>query len=497
VAAFLTEARVAALLNHPNIVQIYEVGEHEGTYFIAMEYVAGGTLANAAVQAVSTGTHQTWPFVALVAQAARALHHAHTQLDPNGNPLGLVHRDISPQNIMVRRDGVVKVVDFGIAKVLMETGSRTKTGVIKGKLAYMAPEQVRAESLDCRADLFSLGVVAWELSAGRRMFKGLSEVQLFGRMLEADFPRPSDLVPGYPPALEAVVMKAISRDAKDRFQTGDDMAAALEALLQAKAPQWNPQTLAPYVESLVGTLVASHTVDVTPSTGGTHGTGGTHPSPSLRLGGATNDDEPTNILSGAHHILSSEDAGRTQRPAWKAALVVGALTACCVGLWWSTRAPDVPPTNRVAAPPPEAADPLAQQPTRPVVALPSPVLPPPPQGTPPDEPAQPDPSPRKATSPRKPGHTPARESPQPVAQPAHQESSPAQETADAYLTLMTEPWAVVKVDDKPVGSTPLFKLRLTPGVHQVVLVNDAAAIRKSFSVTLKAGGHERLKMDLR
>ncbi|MCC7108921.1 MAG: serine/threonine protein kinase, partial [Deltaproteobacteria bacterium] len=208
----LDEARVAATLTHPNIVSIYDVGEWKNTYYIAMEFVPGEDLSKLWYAAAKAGVGLPFQVsVRVCYEAALALDHAHRAKDVRGNPLNVVHRDVSPQNIMVRGDGVVKLVDFGIAKAANKS-SRTQAGMVKGKLQYMSPEQVRGEALDGRSDQFSLGVVLWEMCTGRRLFKAESEVNTLQKILQAPIPKPSQHVPGFPPELEGTILRMLERD---------------------------------------------------------------------------------------------------------------------------------------------------------------------------------------------------------------------------------------------------------------------------------------------
>src|SRR5437588_327572 len=206
---FLNEARLAAQLDHPNIVQIFDLGEANGNYFIAMEFIDGPNLRSVAKRAAELGELLPTPEVArIVAHAAGGLHYAHELRDPHSRqPLGLVHRDISPDNVLVHKNGSVKVVDFGIAKAAGSSGA-TRTGTLKGKVAYMPPEQLRGEPLDRRADVFALGVVLYELLAGKRPWEGDSEVALIGRIMTQE-PEPlQNLRPETPPLLLAIVERA-------------------------------------------------------------------------------------------------------------------------------------------------------------------------------------------------------------------------------------------------------------------------------------------------
>src|SRR5688572_16247874 len=211
---FLDEARYAARLSHPNIVHIYELGQFEEGYFIAMEFVDGvhsGQLIKHAASEVIPPV-----LVARVgADAAGALAYAHRQEDVDGRPLGLVHRDVSPQNIMISFDGVVKLVDFGIAKAVSKA-EETQPGIVKGKYAYMSPEQTTRKPLDGRSDVFSLGVVMWEMLAGRNIVDRGNVVEAMKVMRDARFPRVEQVAPHVPPPLAAAVGWALSRQRDDR-----------------------------------------------------------------------------------------------------------------------------------------------------------------------------------------------------------------------------------------------------------------------------------------
>jgi serine/threonine protein kinase len=226
---FLDEARLAARLSHPNIVQTNEVGRDGARYFIAMEYLDGQPYS----RLVSRMRERPLPLSAhvhILADVLSGLHHAHELCDYDGKPLDVVHRDATPQNVFITYDGQVKLVDFGIAKAVTST-SETATGVMKGKISYMAPEQARGERVDRRADLFSVGVMLWEAIANRRMWKGVTDIVVLQRLVAGDMPSLEGVVPDVPPRLAAVVRRALSRSAKDRFATALDMRAELEGVL--------------------------------------------------------------------------------------------------------------------------------------------------------------------------------------------------------------------------------------------------------------------------
>jgi serine/threonine-protein kinase len=224
---FLDEARIASMLDHPNVVHITEVGRAGDEYFLAMELVQGKPLASMLQHGEKAKTPLPHNLAALiVAYAAAGLHYAHQLTDAAGNSLGLVHRDVSPQNIMVSFEGSVKVIDFGIARALGRLGD-TSSGSLKGKLGYMAPEQARGEPVDSRADIFSLGVVLWECVAARRLFLRENELATLRAVVYEPIASPSKYtkVDG---TLEAIIMCALDRDPNERFQTAEEMRIALE-----------------------------------------------------------------------------------------------------------------------------------------------------------------------------------------------------------------------------------------------------------------------------
>jgi serine/threonine protein kinase len=228
---FLDEARLAARLNHPNVVQTYEVFEDEGSQYITMEYLEGQPLSRLVRECAKVGTRLEAPMCArIVSDALCGLHYAHEACDYHGVPLQIVHRDVSPQNVFVTYDGQIKVVDFGIAKA--ELGStKTQVGFFKGKAAYMAPEQLEGGPIDRRVDVFTTGIVLWELLVGKKLMAAESTAKTLVRLLKDPVPRVSDLVPDMDPKLDAIVARALERDPAARFQTASDMRNALEQYL--------------------------------------------------------------------------------------------------------------------------------------------------------------------------------------------------------------------------------------------------------------------------
>jgi serine/threonine-protein kinase len=228
---FREEARICSTIRHPNVVQIFDVVESEGELFLVLEYVE--SLSIRALVTAARDSGEALPpnvVVRVVADALAGLHAAHEAKDLRGNRLDLIHRDVSPQNIIVGVDGSSRLIDFGIAKATSRV-SVTTSGVLKGKLGYMSPEQVRRRPLDRRADLFAAGVVLFEALTNRRLFDGEDEGDIVLSILIADIPAPSTLVPGLPAALDDVVTKALARDPDERYQTAAEFQEALERAL--------------------------------------------------------------------------------------------------------------------------------------------------------------------------------------------------------------------------------------------------------------------------
>jgi tRNA A-37 threonylcarbamoyl transferase component Bud32 len=222
--AFLDEARLAARLNHPNVVQTNEVGFDGTHYFLEMEYLEGQSL-----EALLCDGGQLPLSLSLfvLEEVLAGLHYAHELTDTDGTPLGVVHRDVTPHNVFVTYEGVVKLLDFGIAKAA-NTSRDTSTGVLKGKLTYMSPEQASRRPVDRRADIFSVGVILWRLLTGRRLWEDASEAQIFQELDRGEIPTPSSVAGDVPPALEAICMRALALDPKERFGTAKDLQRALE-----------------------------------------------------------------------------------------------------------------------------------------------------------------------------------------------------------------------------------------------------------------------------
>ncbi|HEX3694614.1 MAG TPA: serine/threonine-protein kinase [Polyangia bacterium] len=249
---FVEEAKLSARLSHPNIVQVFELGAVEGEYFISMEYVRGRDLAETMRAIWKTMPPPRPEMVAYIGrEACRALAYAHDLVDDNGRPLRMIHRDVSPSNIMLSYEGAVKLLDFGIAKALGEAPETTKSGTMKGKYAYMAPEQTEGDDVDHRIDIFSCGIVLHEVLTGRRLFKGANDMQTIERVRKGDVAPPSYQNPLCPPELDAIVLKALARNRDDRFAHASEMADALDDVVHAA--RFQPTHLAQQLHTLFPT----------------------------------------------------------------------------------------------------------------------------------------------------------------------------------------------------------------------------------------------------
>ena len=294
VEMFLDEARLAAGIHNPHVVPILEVGGGEpGGYYLVMEYIEGDTLARVAARAAgrATGMHPNLTAVGaselpkrpkrapasmpsagpavprpvtvrIILDSLAGLHAAHELTDPHGRSLQLVHRDISPQNILVGVDGSARITDFGVARAAARL-STTRSDTVKGKLAYLSPEQARGETVDRRTDLFAMGIMLWELMTGRRLFRGETDHETLARVLSGTIPAPSSMVPGMHPAFDAVVLKALSRDVSQRFSTCAEMGDALERAAMEAASAGSeggvapPRDVAAFMNTVLGQEVAA------------------------------------------------------------------------------------------------------------------------------------------------------------------------------------------------------------------------------------------------
>lgn len=267
VQMFLNEARLAARLDHPNLCSVHDFGESDGRYYLAMDYLHGESLGQLSRVAWIAGGMPYALAARIIADAARGLHSAHETRQENGANAGVVHRDVSPQNLFVLYTGVAKVVDFGIARSNDASGERTATGILKGKLAYMSPEQIEEHPVDRRTDLWALGVVLWEVTTGQRLFKRPNDAATLMAVLRDEIPPPSSLNADYPKRLEAVVMKALERDPARRYQSGTEMARALEAWLASERSPVGTDEVGELMQTLFAERIAFRDQLLHPSSG--------------------------------------------------------------------------------------------------------------------------------------------------------------------------------------------------------------------------------------
>jgi serine/threonine protein kinase len=224
---FMDEARIASLIQHPNVCSIHTLDEEDGVVYLVMDWSDGATLREL-LDAVPD--HRLEPIVAarIVARVAAGLHAAHELEDAEGQPLSVVHRDVSPQNVLLSAQGHARIADFGVAKARGQLHQATETGEVKGKLSYMAPEQITSKIFDRRVDVFALGCVLYEATVGRRPFQGDDALATLYQLLERPLVHPAELCSDFPEALEAIVLRALTKDVEARYQTAAEMERALE-----------------------------------------------------------------------------------------------------------------------------------------------------------------------------------------------------------------------------------------------------------------------------
>lgn len=459
---FLGEARLAAELNHPNLVQIFDFGQDHGQYFLAMEYIDGPNLRVLNRSARAEFGPLAFPLAArIICLAAEGLHYAHELRNEQGEFLNLVHRDISPDNILVSRNGAVKVVDFGIAKATTQP-HLTKSGMIKGKMAYMPPEQLAREPLDRRADLFALGIVLYELITGGMPFDATSEVSIIQALMSVKpLERATVFRPDCPPALEAIVMRCLEKDRERRYPSCVELQADLEAFIGASGQNVTTRDVAQLVE----TVFKNEAVVTAPETRIPDGLEATSPSgvsqprdaapvPSVRpvpqTGGGSG------LSSTKLRSIETHAVQRSRAPL--VALASAVVVSVAAGAWFATRPPDPPIAPPQPRPPPVVALVDAGP------AAPEPVD----AGAPAEEP--------DAGAPVEPID----------AGPA---TAPVRPQAVRYgkLELRIRPYATVYLDEKKLGDTPLPPVTVPVGKHTLRLVNPTLGKDVQLQLVIKPG----------
>jgi serine/threonine protein kinase len=491
VEMFLDEARTAAQLNHPNVVQIYDLGEHNQAYFIAMEYLAGETLARVARNAVKEGTPLPYTFAArLIADAAAGLGYAHSKKSLGGQPLNIVHRDVSPQNLILTYDGQLKVLDFGVARAA-NRATLTEEGKFKGKVPYMSPEQARAMPIDRRADIFALGIILYELIGRCRLFQhedfivGLKAVAS-----EEKIPSPVTRNPEVPEGLAAVALKALERDPENRYQTGEQLRAGLEDWLRTQPSSPGSPELSAYMHQLFSERIEKTARLIESARAGIVGT---VDSTVGKLGSTPLSD--SSMPGGLTPLVTM----RPRRPRWifgvaglaGALLVTGGFALRPAPVVTAEPAPVaiVPASLSIDTDPPGAAvtvDGLEYGPA-PVsvdaIKLGKHTI----RATAEDF----EPGERTLDVQRNGERTNLLLTLKPIAArmvetDAGMKAVP-RVVAKGKLTLSTTPWSQVFEGNKKLGETPLVELSLPVGKHTLRLKNDERGLAKTISVEIKAG----------
>lgn len=256
VTSFIDEAKLAALLHHQNIVQIYDFGSVEKSYFIAMEYLFGKDLRAVMEKAKHDGSPLSLEHALyIISRVASGLHYAHNLKDFQGKPLNIIHRDISPQNIFITYEGDVKIVDFGIAKAATQS-TMTQVGMIKGKVAYMSPEQADGKVIDYRSDIFSLGIILYELVTGERMFQG-DTMQILSKVRAAEFPPPDEVIKDVPDKLYEILNQSLAKDPENRYNSCNQMLSDVEEAMYSFKRRPTARVLSEYMKGLFEKEIAA------------------------------------------------------------------------------------------------------------------------------------------------------------------------------------------------------------------------------------------------
>jgi hypothetical protein len=533
------EARLTVQLTHPNIVQIIDLASEGDIHYVVMEYVEGVDLHRLAEHAnpplaLDEAAH-------IIAEAAHALAYAHRKCGADGKPMDIVHRDISAHNLLVTSEGNTKVLDFGIAKAASNRVT-TQIGVLKGKLAYMSPEQALGKPLDGRSDLFSLGIVMWELVTGKRLFSGHTDIQTLLRVQKCEVEPPSRLIAGFPHVLEEIVLRCLAREPAERYADGDRLADDLHEFMRSHQGAIHPRVrLARRVAEMVAAQPPRLVADANPAAPAAQ---------TLMNASARTTQLPLGSLN-AEIPMGKRPMARRFRIALAAVSVITALGLMGSGGFFlakrsqpvgkqphaiaATSIPSRPPES-VQAPSAKSAKPVSVvssgniQPSAPALDIP---LPPKDSAsfessamtkrTPLDEPA---PTPIRADpkqeigagvkasngkqdvrdvakapaeSVRQPGPKDAPVSPSAKAAPkSATKPEPKKAVAgNGFLSLNAVPWARVYINGKSVAdSTPLLRHELPPGEYTIVLVNPDLRARKELKIEIQSGEHLRRSINL-
>ena len=500
VRMFIAEARVASRLNHANLVHIFDFDKHQDTYYLAMEYVRGHSLWELRRRCQERGVAFPPILVAQIGmEVARGLAYAH-RLTENGQSLELVHRDVTPHNVLLSFDGAVKLTDFGIAKA---GGRATSSGMLKGKFAYMSPEQARGDLVDARTDVFALGVTLWELLTGARLFEGDGDVAVLRAVQERLIVPPARLNPAVAAPLDAAVMRALERDRDRRWPAAHELERALAEVLLTGARSLEDTDVGAFLRRMfpeeagvAEPVDGGPSIPVSLSLSGPRGApaDGSVPSDSIARAPPTELVTPDAAEPAVTEILT----GAARRTGRRAGLLVAGVAVAAVagvavrwgpsvlGAWRERReavtsrasgggrpAPEAPvatpPGGEIGAPPARADLLAGPRPTSPARGEPASALP----STPPATVA-----PTRAAAPA---------SPTPGSIPGSRGGGPSPSTARARLLIRAKPWAELRVDGKRAGYVQGSRtVRLPVGRH-VVELTGPDGVPRPYTVQLVQG----------
>lgn len=468
VQMFLDEARLMASLTHPNICQVFELGQRDESFYVCMEYIGGQTLHNVMRTVVKKQRRLPVDLAVKIARdAADALSYAHTKHDESGSPLGVIHRDVSPQNLMVTYEGVVKLLDFGIAKAATRT-TATEVGQLKGKLSYMPPEQARGEDLDTRADQFALGVTLFELLTHTRLYRAMKEMDLFREvaMGTEPLPGPRSRDPGIPEELAAIVEKMMSRDRDARYASMAEVRDALTEWLHGHSSSLSGS------EAMTAFMTSTFPPEEREKD-----------TPLPVLATPVEAGAPVGAAGRSEDVALDEPPGTRRRALLFAASAVGVVLVA-IGAWALFREePRVEP-----APPPSAVV---------VDAGAAAVTPPVPPVAVADEDAG-----AAAEDAADAGDASGDELAELVDLPVPGGKGPAKPVKKrpaakpGKLSLQTIPWTIVYFGKKSLGETPLANVTLPAGKHRLRLVNEEKKLSTTIEVVIKPGETTTMRLKL-
>ena len=461
---FLDEARVMAPLSHPNVCSVLDFGEERGLPYIVMEYLQGEGFSSVLRRGKESGGLPLGLALRVVADAARGLHAAHDLCAPDGTPLGVVHRDVSPQNIHVLYDGISKVVDFGVARARGRV-THSNTGEVKGKFSYMAPESASGKTVDRRSDVFSLGVVLWESLALRRLFLRDNEAETVLAILTAPVPSLAEVDVKVPAPVEDLVSGMLARNPAARIASAELAADALEGALFGLGEPWGPAQVAGWMRNRFADRFATRNA-------------------MLRAAPLPIDEVPdveiSPTQSGQISIAGMAVPLPPRRPSrWLPLIVIGLLLGLSAAAYLLLQVGH-PPQHAVRPRPPPASLPAKAPRAEPRPGAPAAVAP-----VAPDEP--PAPVPVEPDGPVASAEEPPAVTPDPQSTAARSPTGRVPSRPPGLLNLLSVPNAVVSEGGRRLGRTPLLRVKLRPGRHTLQLRSDDGRLRRSVRVTIESG----------